>query len=73
MSEKKNKLLERYIIDKSKTNVYPVGGVSKATIPKKVRTMQCLKQFFQSDLEIFVVMEDGVPFLEIRRVEPSKG
>jgi hypothetical protein len=70
MGEKKNKLLERRVIDKNKTSVYPVGGVSKATIPKKFRTMHFLKQFFQSELEMLVVMEDGVPFLEIRRVKP---
>lgn len=72
MSEKeKNPLLARQIIDRAKINITKVAGVNKATVPKKFKTMHCLQGLFASDVEMLVVMEDGVPFLEIRRVKKA--
>ena len=68
--EKKNPLLERKVIDSQQISVSKIGGVNKATVPKKFRDMHLLKTFFEKPLEMRVIIEDGLPFLEIRRVEP---
>ena len=62
-------LLERQVIDRDPVKVHLSGGVNKVRVPKRFKIMHLLKTFFEKDLEMQVVMEDGVPHLEIRRVE----
>ena len=65
MSEK-NKLLERQVIDHEPVTVHKIAGVNKVRVPSHFKKMSLLKNFFSCDLEMLVVMEDGVPHLEIR-------
>ena len=68
---KKNKLLERQVIDHEPVKVSKIAGVNKVRVPSNFKKMSLLKHFFQCDLEMLVVMEEGKPHLEIR-VQPKE-
>jgi len=59
---------DRVVVDRDKASIHKSGGVWKQRIPARWKKLSSLQNFFEGDLEINLVQEAGVYFIEIRRV-----